>query len=410
VQTPPADPTPASADAPPDAAAIWLLSVSQTLGFAALLYIFAALLVPWEAALGWSKAQLALGPTLSIVTSALLAPTMGRLVDRGWGAELLTGGAVLGALALVLLSRVNTPAQFVSTWALIGVAHSACLYEVCFAFLIRRLGARARPAIIRITLVAGFASTIAFPAGALLAEALDWRGAVLGFAAALGLLAAPANLIAGRRLRRGQPGRRPAGSETPAEGHAAFRRALTRPAFWLLAAVFALAAANHAMLVSFFIPLFIDRGAGPALAVFAASCVGPAQVVGRVVLMLGEARMGTARSTRLMTGSLALASAVLWLAGLAPALIFAFALLQGAAHGMMSILKPLLVAESLGQAGYGAIAGALASGALFGMAAAPFAGALLLDWGGADLLIGATLSMALAALVCALLLLRRHMG
>ena len=394
----------------PDAVAIWLLAIGQTLGFAALLYIFAALVVTWEQATGWSKAQLALGPTLSILVSATLAPIMGRLVDRGFGAELLAGGVLFGAGALVVLAQVQSVKQFVAVWALIGIAHAACLYEVCFAFLTRRLGAGARAAILRVTLLGGFASTIAFPAGAFLAEALGWRGAVLAFAATLALVAAPANFVAGRRLRQGlRAGHRsdPAGE---GEADAALRRALRRPAFWTLAAAFALIAGNHVMLVSYFIPLSLDRGASQSMAVLAASCVGVAQVAGRLLLTLGEARMGTARASRVMLGALVAAGIAMWLAGVAPALIFAFAALQGAANGLMSILKPVLTAETLGHAGFGAIAGAMATGSLLGIAAGPFAGALLLETGGALALIGAAFAMALAAaaLILSLLVMQRR--
>jgi len=395
---PPADPQ-------TDALAIWLLALGQTLGFAALLYIFAAMLVSWETAMGWSKAQLSLGPTLSILVSAGCAPLAGRLVDRGYGAELLWGGAGLGALALAALSQVHTLWQFIAIWAVIGLAHSACLYEVCFAFLIRRLGPRARPSIINVTLMAGFASTLAFPLGAVLSDGFGWRVAVLAFAALLAFGALPANLIAGRRLRRGTRGRAAPGGETAADARAAFRAALRGAPFWLLAAAFTMVATNHAMLVSYFIPLFTDRGASPAMAVAAASCVGPAQVAGRLLLMLlGEARMGAGRATAVMLGSLLLAGAVLWAAGWATPLIFVFAALQGVAVGLMSILKPVLTSETLGRAGFGAVAGAMAIGPLLGGAAAPFLGALVLEGAGANGLIGVALGMAGVATGCALAL------
>ncbi len=392
----------------PDATAIWLLAVAQTLGYAGLFYIFGALLLSWEAALGWSKTTLALGPTLSLLVSASVAPFAGRLVDRGWSVELLTGGTALGALAVASLSLVTMPAQYLAAWALMGVAHAACLYEVCFAFLIRRLGPQARPAIVKVTLVAGFASTIAFPVGAGLAEGFGWRAAVAVFALALACGAAPANWVAGKRLRRGQPpGRRPPGTETPEEARAAFRAARRLPAFWLLATAFGLVAANHAMLVSFFLPLFAERGASPAMAVAAAATVGPFQVAGRLLLTLGEARIGARRATSVMLASLLLAAVVLWLSGLAPALIFAFAALQGVAVGLMSILRPVLTAETLGQRGFGAISGAIAMAPLLGTAAAPFIGALAFEGAGGQGLIVLAVAMAVVAVACAVPLLRR---
>ena len=69
--------------------AVWMLAAGQTLGYACLYYIFAALILSWQADLGWDKAALALGPTIAIVLSAGLAPVFGRLVDRGYGPEML---------------------------------------------------------------------------------------------------------------------------------------------------------------------------------------------------------------------------------------------------------------------------------------------------------------------------------
>ncbi|MGY6633861.1 MAG: MFS transporter [Alkalilacustris sp.] len=393
---------------PGDGPAIWLLSVSQTLGYAGLVYIFGALLVAWEADLGWSKTTLALGPAVSILVSAALATVAGRLVDRGWAVALLTGGAGLGAMALGALSMVQTPAQYLAVWAVMGVAHCACLYEVCFAFLVRRLGARARPAIVRVTLVAGLASSIAFPLGAGVAEAFGWRMAVLAFALGLALGAAPASWIAGRRLRRAAAAVPPPRSETEAEGRAAFSAAVRRPAFWLLAGGFGLIMTNHIMLVSFFLPLFIERGASPAMAVAAAATVGPFQVIGRLILALGEARVGSGRATAVMVGAMVAAAGVLWLAGLAPGLIFAFAALQGVAAGLMSILRPVLTAQALGGAGFGRISGAIAMAPLLGSAAAPFLAAVAFEAGGGPALIGLAMVMALTAGLCCWRLMKGH--
>ena len=66
---------------------VWLLAIGQTLTYAALYYAFAALLPDLEVATGWTKAQLAAGPTLAFLVTAVLTPLTGRFVDRGWGAS-----------------------------------------------------------------------------------------------------------------------------------------------------------------------------------------------------------------------------------------------------------------------------------------------------------------------------------
>lgn len=381
-----------------------MLAVGQTLSYACLYYIFAALILSWEADLHWDRALLATGPFIAIVISATLAPFAGRIVDLGKGPEAMVAGAIVGAGALALLALSWSPGSYLAAWAVIGLAQSVTLYETCFAFLIRRLGPHARAAIVRVTLVAGFASTLAFPAGAALSAWIGWRGAVWVAAATMAMVLVPLFAVAGRILRRveGAP-------ESREADRGALRRALSNRAFWGLAAVFALVALNHWMMISYAVPIFVEQGAGEALAVFAASTVGPAQVGGRLVLMRYETRIGTVLATRITFVAMLAGTAALWLAGLAPMLIFAFTAIQGGAIGVMTILRPVLIAEILGPAGYGAIAGTIQIPALLAGALAPLIGALTLDAAGVPGLIGLSIVLV-AASIAGLAALMRHIG
>ncbi len=114
--------------------------------------------------------------------------------------------------------------------------------------------------------------------------------------------------------------------------------------------------------------------------------------------MRADTRLGTVRATVWTLSAVVVASLLLALAGAAPHLAFAFASVQGAAMGVMTILRPMLVAERLGSGTYGAIAGMMSIPTLISTAAAPLVGALVLELGGEALLIGVALVLALAAL------------
>jgi len=86
---------------------VWPLAIAETIVWAAMFYSFPALILEWERSLGWSKTELSGAFTLSLVTSAVLAPVVGRLIDRGLGRYVYTGCALLGAVLLALLSRVT---------------------------------------------------------------------------------------------------------------------------------------------------------------------------------------------------------------------------------------------------------------------------------------------------------------
>lgn len=369
--------------------AVWALAVGQTLGYACLFYIFAGLILLWTRDLGWSKSTLATGPMLAILISAALAPVMGRMVDRGHGPAVLAGGAGLGALALAGMAMVTTPAQWLAVWALSGVAQGACLYEVCFAFLIRALGPGARGAIIRVTLVAGFASTLAFPAFAAVGGAFGWRAAVWGAAALMALVVAPLHLWGARALHAAP---RPA-TAPPAPRAPAWRM----PAFWLLALVFALVSLNHWMVTSYLVPVFVMQGQAESLAVLAAACIGPAQVAGRLALLHWEARIGNARATAFTLAAMIVAALILMGSGMGAAMVLAYVALQGAAIGVMTILRPVLIADVMGPDNYGAVAGAIQMPALVAGAVAPMLGALLIEGPGLWALMAASLAFSLAA-------------
>ncbi|MBL9050907.1 MAG: MFS transporter [Tabrizicola sp.] len=383
--------------------AIWALAGGQTLIYVGTYYAFPALLPELEAGTGWSKATLALGPSLAFLIMASLTVLTGRLVDRGLGGEMLIWGPVLAALGVLGLGLAPTPAAWLVAWALIGVAQAGCLYETCFAFLTRRLGSGARAAITRVTLVAGFAGTLAFPLGHWAGVLFGGQGGMLIFVGVT-LLATPCNLWAVRTLRR----QARAGAEPLPAPPGVLKTALRRPAFWALAATFGLIYLNHGVLITYVLALFADRGAGAGMAATAAACIGPAQVAGRLLFFVNEARVGNARATVISLGAVVLASAILWLAGLSPLLIFAFAVVQGAGVGLISILRPVLIAEILGREGFGTISGAVAMAPILASAAAPALGAVILTHGGPTAVYAGCLAMAVAGWAIAVALLRNR--
>ena len=86
---------------------IALLAVAETIVWAGLYYIFPALLVHWEADLGWSKTELTGAFTASIAMSALCSPIVGNLVDRGHGAAVLSGGTLIGGILIARLREAR---------------------------------------------------------------------------------------------------------------------------------------------------------------------------------------------------------------------------------------------------------------------------------------------------------------
>jgi len=379
---------------------VWPFAIAQIFMWAAMYYLFPALFLVWERDLGWSKTELSGAFTLALVVSAVLAPGVGRIIDRGIGGRIFTGSAILGSLLLVLLSMVTKLWQFYAVWIAIGGAMSGGLYEACFAILTRVMGTRAKQAITMVTLIAGFAGTLAFPGTHALVGIFGWRLTVLTFAAAMILIATPL-IWFGCRLsqRHAEPHTVMAGQAAP-ETIGVFRSA----SFWLLALAYTAIALDHGVLLTHLLPLLNDRGIQSQTAVLAASMMGPMQVTGRLAMIAAGNRVSTPGISIVAYISMALAALSLLGSGTVPVLLAIFILLQGAGFGVMSIMRPVMTAELFGHKNFGLISGSLAVPYLGAAAAAPTIAALIYRIGGYDLVIwfaGGAAGLGLVSLLAA---------
>lgn len=382
-------------------AAVWLLALGQTLTYAGVMYAFPALLPDLIADTGWGVADLAFGPTLGYLAMAALIAPSGRVLDRGYGPVMMVAGPILAALCLVGLGMAQGLWQWNVLWIILGVAQAGCVYETCFAILTRRLGQDARGAITRVTLIAGFASTLAFPLGHWLGIDYGGQGGLIAFAGIVAL-ASILNFAAFRLLRHGHP--------VP-ETHPAPKNLLSgvfaKPVFWAIMAIFTVLGLNHAMLLTYILVLFDHQGATVQMATIAAACIGPSQVLARLIMLRGDARISNGTATLWALGAIMMAAVLLFWAGIAPQLIFAFALFQGAGAGLLSILRPLLISDHLGRGGFGAISGAVSVGPILAAAAAPAVGAGLLAWWGAAMIFATALALAMIGLVLGIWVLQK---
>ena len=376
------------------------MAAAQIIMWAAMYYLFPALLLVWERDFGWSKTELSGAFTLALVVSAVLAPVVGRNIDRGYGSRILTGSAILGALLLALLSRVTTLWQFYAVWIALGAAMSGGLYEACFAVLIRVMGARAKQAITLVTLVAGFAGTLAFPGTHALIGLVGWRGTIQACAAAVIFIAMPLIWFGCRAAQRHSETHAAVAGHKPTES----LRILRSAKFWLLCIAFATIALDHGVLLTHLLPLLDERGIQSQTAVLAASMIGPMQVAGRLTMMAAGQRVPTLGIFIFCYGAMAIAALSLLGSSTAPIFLVSFILFQGAGYGVTSIMRPVITAEFLGRKNFGLIAGCLAVPFLGAAAAAPTTAALVWRAGGYDLVIwfaiGAT-ALGLVSLLAA---------
>ena len=273
------------------------LAVAEMLTWAGTYYLFPALLTHVEAEESFSRPALTATYTTALLASAAAAPLAGRLIDRGNGRALLTISAVFCGGVLILLSVLSRGlVSFFVSWVFLGVGMAGCLYEPCFALLTHELP-DPKDSITLITLVAGFASTITFPACHAIATASSWRTATAGAGMVVACVAAPLFWLGA--APRAPLGARAVDPMDAASGDIevvssmdtamrAGSKVSGRPprqtsawpdrAFGLLALAYISGALAQGTVVNHLLPIAYERHVPSRYAIGAASLIGPSQV------------------------------------------------------------------------------------------------------------------------------------
>lgn len=362
-------------------------------------YLLAVLAEPIRADTGWSSATITGGVSLGLLTAALAAPRVGKLIQLEGGRPVLTGGMALIAAGLGLLAAAPHPAVYLMAWFLLGLGMSAGLYDAAFSTLGRIYGRDARRAITALTLWGGLASTVCWPITAALAETVGWRGTCLTYACLHLLVTMPLCRFALPRVS-------PAANGRSENAFGANGGSFGDLRFWCLV----IAGTTLALLASLWsvhlITILTAQGYGLAAAVGLGVLIGPSQVGARVLELASGARYHP-----IWTGGCAALLVTVGFLGLVIGIPAAAALIAyGAGNGLWSIARGALPLTIFGPVDYARIMGRLAAPALLASAAAPILGSWLISSAGSDgalrVLVGASL-VPCAALIALWFLGRR---
>ncbi|GAA4975302.1 MFS transporter [Actinoplanes utahensis] len=350
------------------------LAISQTIGYGALYYAFAVLLVPIATELHTSTTAVTGAFTASVLASAVLAVPVGRLLDRRGGRALMTFGSLLGTVLLVAWSQVDQLWQLYAVQIGIGAAGAASLYEAAFAVIIAWHQPQQRSsALLALTVVAGFASTIFLPLTGWLVDQHGWRSTLL-ILAAIHALTAPLHAIAVRSPPQQGPH---AAVREGDSGVRATRAALADRGFWLLAAGFTAHTAAISAYTVLLIAALIAWGHPPAFAATIAGLLGVLSVAGRLITTGLQRRYRTTTITAVVFAIQAVAALLLPAAGADATTTIVAVVGFGLGFGVATIAKPVILAERYDTRRYATLAGILVAPMTLAKAGAPLAAAAL---------------------------------
>jgi MFS family permease len=367
------------------------LGVAQTIAWGATYYLPATLAAPIASDLGVAPPLVFAAFSAALVVSAIVGPWVGRRIDRFGGRTMLASANLLCAAGLVLLAAAGSRTGLFAAWLLIGAGMGCGLYEAAFSTLAGLFGRNARGPITGITLFAGFASTLSWPATTMMASEFGWRAACLAWAAVLVTIALPLTLSIPRPSLQADP-----------DGmlEAAPQRTPLGP-MALLGFVFAATWFTSTAMAAHLPGLLVAAGAAPAAAVAAAALVGPAQVGARAVEYAFIRHSSPLLSARIATLAHPVGAGLLLSIGAPAAPVFT--VLHGAGNGVMTIASGTLPLALFGPAGYGLRQGLLAMPARLAAVLAPFVFAVLIErFGAGALWVSSALGLASLAALLAL--------
>lgn len=352
------------------------LCVTETVTWGIVYYGFPVMLPPMERETGWSRVAVTGAFSAGLGLAALSGLPVGRWIDRHGARGVMTAGSCLATVLVLAWSRVQSLPGLYVVWCLMGLAMAATLYEPAFAAVVGWFPGRHRDrALLTVTLIAGFASTIFMPLEAWLLTRWGWRATLQILAVILAVLTVPLHALVLRppprrdRSGAGEPG------PVPLTGLTLGAAART-PVFWVLAGAFFVGNFTTNSVTVHLIPYLSGRGYSPTVAAVMIGWMGAMQVPARVVFAPVAARFGHRAVTAVIFLVQAAALVQLALAGALPTLV-PMVVMLGAANGMSTLARATTVAEIFGPRHYGAIAGAVAMGANGARALAPVGAAAL---------------------------------
>ncbi|MER5643015.1 MFS transporter [Streptosporangium sp. NPDC002524] len=352
------------------------LAITQTVGYGILYYAFAVFLGPMRRDLNASAGQVTGAFTLAVLITGLAAPLVGRRLDRHGGRGLMTLGSVAGTLATFAWSRVDSLPGLYAVLAVIGLASAMTLYEPALAIVVSWFDpGRRSSALLAVTLVAGFASSVFLPLTGLLVDRHGWRTALVVLTVIHAVTTIPLHAFFVRRPPgAGSPGRAE-GEERP--GGTGLRPAMRGRAFWLLAVAFVAHTAAVAIVAVHLLAYLTELGHPPTFAALVTGLLGVLSVTGRLVTTGLHRRFPAAAVTAAVFLLQAVAAASLPLLGGSGAGAVTCVIAFGIGFGVGTLARPVLVAERYGAAAYATIAGAQALPIMLAKALGPLGAAFL---------------------------------
>ena len=368
----------------PMGTAVVALGLTQIIAWGTTLYALGVLGGPIAQETGWSRSLVFAGLTVGLLASGAVSTLVGRLIDQRGARAVMSFGSALVATGLVVIAGAPHPLIYLAGWALLGPAMRMNLYDAAFAALVQLTPSRGRRAISYLTLFGGLASTVFWPIGHVMNEAIGWRMTFVVYAAVNLVICLPLHWW-GLARREAIPVESAPAAPASTEASAAdpaVKGSARRLAMLLFAVVTSASAFVFGAMAVHLPAVLHARGLPAATAVTLAALKGVAQVAGRAGEIAFGQKLHAIDLGRLSVGLMPIAFIVLMASGANLGAALTFTATFGVANGLLTIVRGAVPLVLFGATGYGTVLGILATPYLVVNALAPAALAVVIDvWG-----------------------------
>jgi predicted MFS family arabinose efflux permease len=382
--------------------AVVALGVTQMTAWGTTYYLPAVLSEQLKRDLGLTPSLIFSGIAIMMITSAVLAWPMGRLMDRNGAGQSMPAGSLFLALGLAALGTALGYWTYALAWMLFGIGMSLAMGNATQSAMAQIAGQKARRSIVIVMLFGGMASTVYWPLTLWLEGLIGWRNTCFIFAGMHALVCAPLHRVYLAEATSAERRRDRATDEGLGAVPPRHRR--------LAAALVVVAVACNGF-VSWGLDLHLiailrDFGLTAAMAVAVAALKGPSALVARGADILLAGRV-TPMTSALVAGAMmpvGIALPLTYAAGLTAGVVFITVYSFGA--GLMTVARATLPLWLLGSQGYAVTVGKLALPTQMIYAVSPMAFGLFLERFGLTATLWAALAASLAACGALVLLAR----
>ncbi|WP_136617973.1 MULTISPECIES: MFS transporter [Mesorhizobium] len=340
------------------------------------MFSLAIFLEPMAIDTNWSRAGISSAMTLNFLVMGLGGFAWGAISDRFGARIVVTIGAVLLGLALVLASRAGSLLSFQITYGvLVGLAASA-FFAPMIALTTGWFDTNRSLAVSLVSAGMGVAPMTISPFARWLISAYDWRTAMFDIGITAWVLLLPAVLLVRQPPK---PATADAGSAPAAEGAGlTVGQALRSPQFIVLGLTFFACCAAHSGPIFHMVSYAMLCGVAPMAAVSIYSVEGLAGLGGRLFYGVLADRLGV---KPVLIAGLAIQAIVIaaYLSISRLDQFYMLAVIFGATYGGVMPLYAVLAREYFGQRILGTVFGAATMLSSLGMALGPLAGGMVFD-------------------------------